>query len=131
MNKLLLCCCWLILTTGCGENSNEPVEIPKDQITLRPNKTADLPEAQFIHGWSASQVQALQREVAKKLGIKEGVRFQDVMTVYGRLFNAPKMVIIPSGAFVQGCYDFDPSCFPRNFIKVITTINYQLSICCC
>lgn len=127
MNKLLMCC-FLVLITGCGENSKEHVEPPKDQIILRLKNTADLPEAQFIQGWSASKVRALQIETAKKLGVKEGVSFQDTFILNGKLFNAPKVVIIPQGTFIQGCYDFTPSCFPRNFIKVITTIKYPFAV---
>jgi formylglycine-generating enzyme required for sulfatase activity len=127
MYKFLLCC-FLVLITGCGEDIKERVEPPKEQITLNPKGTANLAKAQFMHGWSASQVQALQRETAKKLGIKEGVSFQDVITVNGKSFNAPKMVIIPPATYLQGCYDFTPSCFPRNFIKVITTIRYPFAV---
>ncbi|MDG4551662.1 MAG: SUMF1/EgtB/PvdO family nonheme iron enzyme [Candidatus Contendobacter sp.] len=56
-----------------------------------------LPVMQNVHGWSASQVQALQRQTAQALAME--VAFRNALKDGG---EGPVMVVIPAGRFLMG-----------------------------
>jgi len=89
---------------------------------------SDLPKTQLIHGWNKEQVQLLQRETAKAVGLKNGVSFHDNFIIDGENFLGPKLVLNPPSIFVKGCYDWDKSCFPRAFQKKLITIDYPFAV---
>jgi len=120
--------CLLIFIAGCSEYSNKPIPPPMQLVILKQKNSIDLPKVQFIHGWNTSLVQKLQLNVAASLGLEKGTSFQDVIHLDGDDVFAPKMIMTPPGAFVMGCYDGDVSCFPRNNIKIIVTIDYPLAV---
>lgn len=62
-----------------------------------------LPAIQNIHGWPASQVQALQRQVAQAL--KLPVEFRDSLKDGS---EGPMMVVIPDGRFLMGSPPDEP-----------------------
>ncbi len=62
-----------------------------------------LPAIQNIHGWSASQVQALQRQAAQALAIE--AEFRDSLKNGG---ESPVMVVIPGGRFLMGSPPDEP-----------------------
>jgi formylglycine-generating enzyme required for sulfatase activity len=61
------------------------------------------PAIQNIHGWSASQVQALQSQTAQALRLP--VEFQDALKEGGQ---GPVMVVIPGGRFLMGSPPDEP-----------------------
>jgi formylglycine-generating enzyme required for sulfatase activity len=75
-----------------GEDMPSPAE-----LTGRTRPPPVMPPVQFIHGWPAEPVQALQRETAAALSVP--VEFRE------RLQDGsagPTMVIIPGGRFLMG-----------------------------
>ncbi|MDS4031745.1 MAG: SUMF1/EgtB/PvdO family nonheme iron enzyme [Candidatus Contendobacter sp.] len=62
-----------------------------------------LPAIQNIHGWSVSQVQALQRQTAQAL--KLPTEFRDVLKDGG---EGPMMAVIPGGRFLMGSPPDEP-----------------------
>jgi formylglycine-generating enzyme required for sulfatase activity len=61
------------------------------------------PAIQNIHGWSASQVQALQSQIAQAFKIP--VEFRDTLKDGGQ---GPVMVVIPGGRFLMGSPPDEP-----------------------
>jgi len=61
------------------------------------------PAIQNIHGWSASQVQALQSQTAQALPLP--VEFQEALKDGGQ---GPVMVVIPAGRFLMGSPGDEP-----------------------
>jgi formylglycine-generating enzyme required for sulfatase activity len=61
-----------------------------------------MPAPQDIHGWSAEQVQALQRSAAKALGLESFFRVPLADGSAG-----PEMAVIPPGSYLMGASDGD------------------------
>jgi formylglycine-generating enzyme required for sulfatase activity len=127
MNYLLISVLSLMLM-ACSEHKQNFPKASSQQTVGLPVNATKLPKTQLIHGWSKKQVQSLQQETAKAVGLNNGVSFHDNFIIDGELFSGPKLIVIPPAVFVMGCYDWDKSCFPREDIKALITINYPFAI---
>jgi formylglycine-generating enzyme required for sulfatase activity len=65
------------------------------RTTAEAPRPSALPAVRDIHGWSASQVQGLQRETAAALGIADPLKVKDCAA-------CPELVVIPAGRFTMG-----------------------------
>jgi formylglycine-generating enzyme required for sulfatase activity len=75
-----------------------------------------MPAPQDIHGWSADQVQALQRSAAKALGLEPFFR---VPLADG---EGPEMAVIPPGSFLMGADESDTDAYdsekPQHRVRI-------------
>jgi formylglycine-generating enzyme required for sulfatase activity len=79
---------------------------PSLRVELRPPTQpagTALPAIQHVHGWSAPQVQDLQRQTALALGL--AVEFRDTLKDNSQ---GPRMIVIPGGRFLMGSPPDEP-----------------------
>lgn len=90
-------------TSGPVTTSPPVVTTPAAPSTTPPSEVAQavsLPPMQNIYGWSAQQVQTLQKQTAQAL--KQPVEFRDPLQDGSQ---GPGMVVIPGGRFQMGSPD--------------------------
>lgn len=80
-----------VVTTPAAPSTPQPSEVAK---------AVSLPPMQNIYGWSAQQVQALQKQTAQAL--KQPVEFRDPLQDGSQ---GPWMVVVPGGRFQMGSPD--------------------------
>jgi len=127
MNYLLVSVLCLMLMACSEHKPNLPKASSQQTISLSGSATK-LPKTQLIHGWSKEQVQLLQRQTAKAVGLNNGVSFHDNFIIDGEQFSGPKLVLIPPAIFLMGCFEGNTSCFPREDIKALITISYPFAV---
>lgn len=82
-----------------------------------------LPKVQYIHGWSTSQVQALQKETAAALGYAHA---QDV-TIAGCGAICGHYVVVPPGQYTMGSPESEKG-YENEWDQQRVTINYALLV---
>ena len=114
---------------ACSEHKQNFPKASSQQTIGLPDNATKLPKTELIHGWPKEKIQSLQRATAKAIGLNNRVSFYDnFATIDGEIISSQKMVVIPSAIFVMGCYDGGKSCFPREDIKSLITINYPFAV---